>query len=79
MAERNHSKRRREARASDRATPERLMAAANRAIQVMAAGIESEAEFEAILAGARPGTREQIRAKLEPHLTFRTHSLILLP
>lgn len=78
MAERNKSKRRRELRTQERATPAKLAHAAGRAVDVMAAGIQSEAEFEAILAKARPETREAIRARLEPHLTFRPHTLVTL-
>ena len=53
--------------------------AADRAIDIMAAGIQDDLELEAILAKARPESRERLRARFEPHLTYRKRSPIVQP
>lgn len=53
--------------------------AADLAVNRMAAGIADENELEAILQKARPASRDQIRERLIPHLSFKVRDRIYLP
>jgi hypothetical protein len=48
-----------------------LTAAADRAVDVMAAGIQDEIELEEIVAKSRPHLRDSVRERLIPHLSFK--------